>query len=60
MGNFKLVLKDGKFDFDNSLENMDWDEEAFETALERFANIQAQPFKTELWRQYNEWKRKNQ
>jgi hypothetical protein len=55
-----LELKDGKFDFDHALENMDWDEEAFEEALNRFASIQAQPFKTELWKQYNEWKRRSE
>jgi hypothetical protein len=60
MANFKLEYKKGQFDFDHALENMDWDKEAFEKALERFASIQAAPFKTELWKQYNEWKRKCQ
>ena len=57
MPRFELEIKDGKFEFDKALENMDWDEEAFEEALERFASIQAAPFKTRLWMQYNEWKR---
>jgi nuclear transport factor 2 (NTF2) superfamily protein len=58
MGHFQLEYKDGKFNFDKTFENMDWDLEDFEKALERFASIQATPFKTELWKQYNEWKRK--
>jgi hypothetical protein len=60
MPNFRLEIKDGKFDFDHAFENMDWDEKVFEEALNRFASIQAQPFKTELWKQYNAWKRKSQ
>jgi hypothetical protein len=55
-----LELKNGKFDFDHALENMDWDKEEFKKALERFANIQAQPFKTELRKQYNEWKQRSE
>jgi hypothetical protein len=58
MVNFKLEIKDGKFDFSRALENMGWDEEEFEAALKRFASIQSAPFKTELWKQYNEWKRR--
>ena len=58
MKNFKLVIKDGKFDFDHALENMNWDKEEFENALERFAKLQAMPFKTELWKQYHAWKRR--
>jgi hypothetical protein len=57
MPNFKLEFKDGKFDFDHALENMYFDKEAFEKALERFASIQAAPFKNKLWKQYNEWKK---
>lgn len=60
MPNFKLQIKNGKIDFDKALEDMNWDLEEFEEALERFASIQAAPFKTELWKQYNEWKRKCQ
>ena len=58
MTNFQLEIKDGKINFDKSLENMSWDMEEFEAALERFTKLQAQPFKTELWKQYNEWKRR--
>ena len=53
---FKLEIKDGKFDFDHALKEMNWNTEEFEKALERFAKLQSAPFKNELWKQYNEWK----
>jgi dsDNA-specific endonuclease/ATPase MutS2 len=36
MVNFKLEIKDGKFDFSRALENMGWDEEEFEAALKDY------------------------
>lgn len=57
MPHFSLEIKDGKIDFDHALENMNWDLEEFEKALERFVKLQSEPFKIELWKQYYEWKR---
>jgi hypothetical protein len=42
---FEIEIREGKLQFDKALENMDWDKEAFEAALTRFANIQAAPSK---------------
>jgi len=53
---FELKIKNGKFDFDKALEKMDFHEEAFEAALEKFSSIQSIPFKNELLKQYTNWK----
>jgi hypothetical protein len=57
MPNFQLEFKDGKFNLDKALKNMDGNVEKFEKSLERFASIQATPFRENLWKQYIEWKR---
>ena len=68
MGHFELEIRNGKINFDKALNNYkvvgedgleeDWDFAEFEKALERFANIQTEPFKMELWKQFNGWKQK--
>ena len=53
MNNFKLELKNGKFDFDKALKNLDGNHQMLTEAIQRFAKLQAPPFREELLAQYN-------
>ena len=51
--NFKLELKNGKFDFDKALKNLNGNHQILTDAIQRFAKLQAQPFRDELLAQYS-------
>ena len=53
--NFKLELKNGKFNFDKALKQLGGNHQLLTDAIQRFAKLQSQPFREELLSQYYAW-----
>jgi hypothetical protein len=54
----KVDLKDGKWQFDQAMENANWDQEVFDWAIaETIKGLDAAET-NEFWKQHNEWKQK--
>ena len=56
----KIKYRNGKWQFDQAIETLNWDEEEFDRMVDRtIKNLDAAE-KNEFWRQFNEWKRQTQ
>jgi len=56
----EIKFKNGKWQFDQAIEELNWDEEEFDRMVDgTIKNLDAAE-KNEFWQQYNAWKRQTQ
>jgi len=54
----EIKFKNGKWQFDEGLEELNWDEEEFDQVVDETVKSLDAAEKNEFWQQFNEWKRK--
>lgn len=53
----EIEFEEGKWQFDEAMENADWDQETFDWMIGETVKKLDAAEKNEFWKQYNNWKR---